>query len=98
MASHNWLRFNGQIIATSGRSLLDLPLMDGLSALYYLAVKGGREEDVRKFDSRLWMPPKGVRADPRSPWSAENETAAFQAVKAMVSGKGPTPKPAGSPS
>ena len=35
------------------------------------------------------MPPKGVMPDRRSPWSAENETAAFQAVKALTTGNAP---------
>lgn len=40
------------------------------------------------------MPPKGVMPDRRSPWSPENETAAFQAVKALTTGNAPTPQKA----
>lgn len=37
-----------------------------------------------KFRVRLWMPPKGAEVPSNSPWSAENEMAAFSALKAQM--------------
>lgn len=58
-----------------------------LDFVYYLFTRNGDEQSVEKFRRTLWMPPKGVAPDPRSPWSPEAETAAFRAAKAMTTGQ-----------
>lgn len=40
------------------------------------------ERGLSRFKSQLWMPPRGQAPDPRSPWSAENESSAFAALTA----------------
>lgn len=40
--------------------------------------------DVDKVRARLWQPPKGVVPTPESPWSAENESKGFAALKASL--------------
>uniref|UniRef100_A0AAU7J814 Tail assembly chaperone n=2 Tax=unclassified bacterial viruses TaxID=12333 RepID=A0AAU7J814_9VIRU len=67
-----------------------MPVSGFLDFVYYLLTRNADEQAVEKFRRNLWMPPKGVVPDARSPWSAENETAAFRAVKAMVTGQAPT--------
>lgn len=62
---------------------------------WYLLTRNGSPESVEKFKRNLWMPPKGVMPDARSPWSAENETRAFQAVKALTTGNAPKQLTAG---
>lgn len=62
------------------------PLRRFNAYVYYMVTRNGDEKSIAKFDSKLWMPPKGVAPDPRSPWSPENEMKAFQAVKSMVKG------------
>ncbi|QNL30247.1 tail assembly chaperone [Microbacterium phage ClearAsMud] len=60
-----------------------------LDFVYYMLTRNGDDTAVEKFRRNLWMPPKGVAPDARSPWSPERETAAFKAVKALVTGQGP---------
>ena len=60
------------------------PLARFCAYVYYMVTRNGDEKSVSKFDLKLWMPPKGVQPDARSPWSPENETRAFQSAKAMV--------------
>lgn len=66
-----------------------MPVAGFLDFVYYLLTRNADEQAVEKFRRNLWMPPKGVVPDARSPWSPERETAAFRAVKAMVTGQAP---------
>lgn len=75
------------------RDLRTLSASDFLDFAWYLLTRNGSPESVEKFRRTLWMPPKGVAPDPRSPWSPENETKAFQAVKALTTGQAPTVAP-----
>ena len=72
--------------------LLELPIDRLLNLTYYWATRNGDEQAVRKFDARLWVPPKGV-APTEGPWSAEAETTAFKAFAKQVKGD-TTPDPA----
>jgi hypothetical protein len=85
-----WEEFNGYAIAHGMTDLRRLDAAPFLDFAWYLLTRNGSPESVEKFKRQLWMPPKGVLPDARSPWSAENETKAFQAVKALTSGKAPT--------
>lgn len=56
--------------------------------VWWAITKDGSEREVEKFRSRLWMPPpKTIVIDPRSPWSPENETKGFAALKAQLTTK-----------
>lgn len=66
-----------------------------LDFVYYMLTRNADEQAVEKFRRNLWMPPKGVAPDKRSPWSPEKETAAFRAVKAMTTGAAPVPAATG---
>lgn len=54
------------------------------SVVHWFATRNAeKESDIRNFEARLWRPPSpAAPIHPASPWSPENETAAFAAVKA----------------
>lgn len=63
-----------------------------MNLIYYWATKNAQEQkDLDKFDRQLWMPPPTMDPDDipaDSPWSAENETAAFAAFSAQFEAMG----------
>lgn len=85
LAVTHWMSLDGYAVA-HGSDPKREPLARFCAFVYHMVTRNGDEKGVRKFDSNLWMPPRGVAPDPRSPWSPENETRAFQAVKAMTTG------------
>lgn len=86
LAVTNWELVEGYAITHGIKSVQDMPLGSFTSMVSYLATENAEKKDKDKFRQDVWRPPKGVRADPRSPWSPANEKAAFDAVKAMVKG------------
>jgi hypothetical protein len=80
IADEHWVTFDGPA-ALRGVDPLELPFDRFLNAVHHFAIKDGQPDAVRKFETRLWMPPPGVVAT-RGPWSAEAETQAFKALKA----------------
>ena len=50
--------------------------------------RGIPADEVKKFDQRLWVPPKGVVPPKGSPWSAEAETAAFKSFASAFKATG----------
>lgn len=52
--------------------------------MWWFITKGAEQSEVEKFKARLWIPPKGATPDRRSPWAAENEAAAFKALKSAL--------------
>jgi hypothetical protein len=93
LADQHWVTLDGQT-AMSGIDLLALPLDRFLNSVYHYATDGGDAAALRRFDTQLWMPPPGVEAT-RGPWSPEAETSTFQAVKAALGMRDPTPPPSG---
>lgn len=65
------------------------PLDRFCAFVYYMTTRNADAKGIQKFDTQLWMPPKGVMPDRRSPWSPENETKMFQAARAMTTGQAP---------
>lgn len=59
---------------------------DAFSAfVWYMLTRNVDQDESTKLRARLWRQPKGqVVTDPRSPWSRENEGAAFAAFKAQI--------------
>lgn len=95
LAVTNWMGLDGYAVA-HGVDPRREPLPRFCAWVYYMVTRNGDPKGVAKFDSSLWMPPKGVAPDARSPWSPENETRAFQSVRAISSGGPPDPSPSGS--
>lgn len=83
LVSNDWSTFDGWAVSR-GFDPLTLPFDRFLSVVYHWATRGGEPEEVEKFNTRLYRPPKGEVAT-HGPWTAEAETAAFAAFKAQVS-------------
>lgn len=85
-AQANWVMLDGWAMSRN-IELESLDLNRFLNLVYYwLTRKAEDEKELKKFDAKLYMPPKGVRAEPGSPWSPESETAAFDSFVSEVSG------------
>lgn len=53
--------------------------------IWFRLIDGREEADIAKLRAQIWMPPKGVEVvNDRSPWSAENELGALNALKAQL--------------
>lgn len=76
----------GQLVASgSPYGLDDLPVKRAVGFIWWFMTKDADTEARDKFKMRLWVPPKVDKPIPKeSPWSAENETRAFQSLKAQV--------------
>jgi hypothetical protein len=88
LAQSAWATFDGWC-ASRDIDPLELPPDRFCNLTYYWATRNASSEaDLGKFDRRLWLPDKeetqakGVPKE--SPWSAENETSAFKALKAAL--------------
>ena len=80
-ARDSWASFDGWAASTLSGAETDplrLPPDRFFNLIYYWIVRDGEPDEVKKFDQRLWVPPKGVVPPKGSPWSAEAETAAFK--------------------
>ena len=84
LASRHWPSIDGSLAASLTTDPLRLPVDRFLNLIYWWATNEASAEDVRRFDQRLWMPPKGEAPAPQSPWSPENETKALSAFAAEV--------------
>jgi len=51
-----------------------------------MVTRNAEEKDVEQFRIQLWRPPLGAQTEipAESPWSAENETRAFQSLKSAL--------------
>lgn len=50
--------------------------------VWFLSVKEKEPHEVQAMKAQLWIPPKGVEVDERSPWHPSNQLKNLQAVKA----------------
>lgn len=60
-------------------SFTDMPLGRFLNYIYWWCIRNADEDEKKKFDRKLWQPPKGEVG--KGVWSAESETAAFASLK-----------------
>lgn len=82
-----WEDLDGYAVAHGMPDLRKLPLGRLCNYVYWRVTDKMDQQALDKFRAKLWMPPKGVVADERSPWSAKNETAGFAALQAQVGQK-----------
>lgn len=55
-----------------------------VSLVWYWVTKDAEDDNaVRKFETRLWRPPVGF-VPTTGPWSPEEETSAFKALKGAM--------------
>lgn len=80
-----WERFDGQM-AMKNVAPLELEFERFLNLVYAWYTDGMDEQEIAKFDAKLWIPPKGKPIPAESPWSAENERKAFAQFKTAVNG------------
>lgn len=86
-ARQNWAELDGYAVAHGMGFLQDLPLNRFVNFVWYILTKDASEQDRERLRARLWQPPKGlVVNDPRSPWSAGNESGALSAFKRGMGG------------
>lgn len=84
-----WEVMDGFALAHGIEELARVPIGRLTSFIYWRLVDGAEPAEVEKFRARLWQPPRGIEADPRSPWSSENEQASFGAAIASLTGRVP---------
>lgn len=92
----NWTVIEGEttLANPAAPDLLELDIERLLNLAYFWATRHGDEAAIRKFDARLWLPPKGV-APTEGPWSAAAETTAFKAFAKQVRRDTPLDGPEG---
>lgn len=81
---------DGYGVAHNVPDLSELPLPRGMNYVWYMLSRNGDTNEVAKLRAKLWLPPKGVAPPEESPWSAKNEMAAFNALRAGLGGKTPS--------
>lgn len=81
----HWEELDGFALAHQMPPLAELPLDRFCNFVYWRITDGAEAPELAKFRAQLWMPPRGVEPDKRSPWSPDNELAALQAFKKQVS-------------
>lgn len=79
-----WEAMDGYAVAHSMPDLRELKLGRLTNYVYWRITDGAEEESLEKFRAKLWQPPRGEIADPRSPWSSENEMSSFNAARAAL--------------
>lgn len=81
----NWRPLDGWAVSRNMPPLDEMELRRFCNLVYWWATKDAENDAaVKRFEARLWQPPKGVAPAPGSPWSPEAENAAFGAFKAAV--------------
>lgn len=80
----NWPSFDGWQASQGVDPLHDLSPDRFFSLVYYYMTRYADESERKKFDARLWVPPKGEAPEPGSPWSPEAEKAAFQGLASAL--------------
>lgn len=73
---------DGYALAHGMPDLREADLRRLCNFVYWFLTRNGDEAGIAKFRARLWMPPKGVAPDKRSPWAPEAETAALRNLAA----------------
>lgn len=89
---HNWADLDGYAVAQNMPDLRTLPIDRFCNFVWHMLTRNADESDRRKLEANIWRPPpKTVHIDPRSPWSAQNETSALGALKAGLGLSGKVP-------
>lgn len=84
----NWDTLDGYAAAHGMPPLHELTLDRFCNFTWYMMTRFAEQKEVDKIKAKLWVPPpKSTAPIPaNSPWSAEAETRAFAAVKALTKG------------
>lgn len=83
LASSNWPRLDGWASARGVDAAdMDVDRFSNLVA-HWATESAASEADVKKFESRLWMPPPGV-VPSSGPWSPQAQRSSFASLKAAL--------------
>lgn len=84
IAESHWPTFDGWCASLSVDPW-KLPSDRFLSLVYYWSTRYADENERRKFDMRLWIPPPGYE-EPilEGPWSAEEEMSGFRGLASSL--------------
>lgn len=86
LARDNWNEIDGWAVSQQ-IEILDLTTDRFCNLLWWYATRNAEDpSDVKRFEARLWQPPKGV-VPTSGPWEAQAETDALSALKAQLTGK-----------
>lgn len=85
LLSH-WDEVYGYSVAQNMPDLRELPLDRLVWFLYWYFTRNADTSAVSTFRAKLWIPPKGAEIPKESPWSPENERAAFTAFANQFAG------------
>lgn len=83
LAKRHWDQFDGWCREIDP---MDLPVHRMLSFVYHWATQNADEDGLKKWERRLWMPPKGVEAT-EGPWAREAEMSAFRGLASELNVK-----------
>lgn len=79
-----WVRIDGQM-ARQGVDPMELPFDRLLSVIYVYLIGESDEDQIQKFDLKLFRPPPGWKAPiTEGPWSAGAERSALSAFAVQV--------------
>lgn len=84
----NWDTLDGYAAAHGMPPLPELTLDRFCNFTWYMLTRNAEAADADRLKAKLWVPPpKSTAPIPaNSPWSAESESRAFAAVKALTQG------------
>lgn len=86
VALNHWEDLDGYAVGHGLQDPRKLPLDRFCHWVWWMLTRNANEQDKAKTKAKLWRPPKDLEApiDKRSPWSAENETKAFSALRQQL--------------
>lgn len=84
LANDHWWQIDGFAVSRNMPPLAEMAVDRFCSFVRWFFLREADSTEVAKFEAQVWRPPKGVAPAKSSPWSAEAETAAFQALKAGI--------------
>lgn len=80
----DWQMLDGYAVSHGLPDLRETGLDRVCNFVYWWLTRNADQSGLDKFKAKLWMPPKGVEPDARSPWAPENENAALKSVAASL--------------
>lgn len=66
---------------------MELPVDRFFNLVYFWLVDGADQDEIAKFDAKLWIPPVGTKHMPKKavgPWAPDAETAALGDLAAAL--------------
>lgn len=100
IAREHWADLDGYAVGHGVPDPRKLPLDRFCHWVWWMLSRNSSDSDREKLRAKIWRPPLNLDhpIEARSPWSAENETKAFAAIKAQLNlgGKSPSKPPASS--